>query len=129
VSDRWMGGGTGLDRFRGIFTCAHRVCGLRIARQEHKKSADFIRRRKIPWRFFVQEIALPHIDPSSLALGLFPKQGKHFLISESGKAAFSSVQTSADTGATNARCLAVVRDAEFACINRKKGIRSSAHLL
>ena len=28
-----------------------------------KKSADFIRRRKVPWRFFVQEIALPHIDP------------------------------------------------------------------
>ena len=28
-----------------------------------KNPPTFIRRRKVPWRFFVQEIALPHIDP------------------------------------------------------------------
>ena len=30
--------------------------------QEHKNPPTFIRRRKVLWRFFVQEIALPHID-------------------------------------------------------------------
>ena len=28
-----------------------------------KNPPTFIRRRKVPWRFFVREIALPHIDP------------------------------------------------------------------
>jgi hypothetical protein len=28
-----------------------------------KKSAGLIRRRKVPWRILVRQIALPHIDP------------------------------------------------------------------
>ena len=50
---------------RGLEGAIRVLIGFRllIMHREHKKSADFIRRRKVPWRFFVQEIALPHIDP------------------------------------------------------------------
>jgi hypothetical protein len=41
---------------------AHRRSSL--THQEHKKNPPTsIRRRKVPWRFLVREIALPHIDP------------------------------------------------------------------
>jgi hypothetical protein len=36
---------------------------LQITHQEHKKSAGLHQAAEVPWRFFVREIPLPHIDP------------------------------------------------------------------
>ena len=36
---------------------------LQITHQEHKKSADLHQAAEVPWRLFVRQIALPHIDP------------------------------------------------------------------
>ena len=44
--------------------------GYRSRIKSTKNPPTLIRRRKVPWRFFVQEIALPHIDP--LGQGTLP---------------------------------------------------------
>ena len=44
------------------FLGAHGYAGHGLRIRSTKNPPTFIRRRKVPWRFFVREIALPHID-------------------------------------------------------------------
>ena len=63
IIHRRMRSGTGSPKFTNAFWGAHTVCGIHGSRTKSTKNPPtFIRRRKVPWRFFVRKIALPHID-------------------------------------------------------------------
>ena len=47
----------------GFYGCSLGMRAMDHAPRAQKSPPTFIRRRKVPWRLFVREIALPHIDP------------------------------------------------------------------
>jgi hypothetical protein len=46
-----------------LFECSLGIRVIDHSPRAKKNPPTLIRRRKVPWRFFVREIALPHIDP------------------------------------------------------------------
>ena len=57
------GGGTGSADLAGVLRVLIGYAGYGSRIKSTKNPPTFIRRRKVPWRLFVREIALPHIDP------------------------------------------------------------------
>ena len=81
-SVRPTGGDNAGSSARG-FLSAHWYARLWVTHQEHKKSAGFIRRRRISAEIFVREIALSHIDPLGQDTLPSPMAGCRIRISES----------------------------------------------
>ena len=63
VFDRWTEAERGSAGLAGVLRVLIGYAGYGSRTKSTKNPPTFIRRRKVPWRFFVQEIALPHIDP------------------------------------------------------------------